>query len=51
MENYAREVAMEEEKEMIKKLFENGVDFDIVYRSVKHISKEELLSIYEHVKK
>ena len=50
VENYARGVAEEEEKEMAKKLFENGVDFEIVYRSVKHISKEELFSIYAEVK-
>lgn len=43
VENYAREVAQEEVKETVKKLFEKGVDFDIVYGSVNHISREELL--------
>ena len=65
VENYAREVAAEavkeaaeeaekeaikEKREMARRFFENGVDFDIVYRSVKHISKEELFSIYAEVK-
>lgn len=54
VENYAKEVAAEaakeEAKEMAKRFFENGADFDLVYQSVKHISKEELLSIYEKVK-
>ena len=61
VENYAREVAeeevkevqkkaKEEAKEMAQRLFENGVDFDIVYRSIKSFSKEELQAIYEGIK-
>ena len=49
VENYAREVAEEEAKAMAKRLLERGVDFDIVCQSVKILSKEELLSIYEKI--
>ena len=63
VENYARQVAEEEaakaakeaaraaDEATAKSLFENGVDFDLVCRSVKTLSKEELLSIYEEAKK
>lgn len=61
VENYAREVAeeavkevqekaKEEAKEMAKRFFENGVEFDIVYRSIKNLSKEDLQAIYDEVK-
>ena len=49
VENYAREVAEEEAKAMAKRLLERGVDFDIVCQSVKILSKDELLSIYEKI--
>ena len=57
VENYARQVAEEEaakaarkvEEATAKSLFENGADFELVHRSVKILSKEELQSIYEEV--
>ena len=57
VENYARQVAEEEaakaarkaEEATAKSLFENGVDFEVVCRSIKTFSREELQSIYEEV--
>ena len=65
VENYARQVAEEEaakaaakaaveaarkaEEATAKSLFENGADIELVHRSVKILSKEELQSIYEEV--
>ena len=61
VENYARQVAEEEaakaaveaarkaEEATAKSLFENGADFELVHRSVKSLSKEELQFIYEEV--
>ena len=60
VENYARQVAEEEAakaatkarkeaEESARSLFENGVDFEVVCRSIKTFSREELLSIYEEV--
>ena len=65
VENYARQVAEEEaakaaakaaveaarkaEEATAKSLFENGVDFELVCRSIKTLSREELQSIYEEV--
>jgi predicted transposase/invertase (TIGR01784 family) len=55
VESYARQIAEEktrkEAEESARSLFENGVDFDVVYRSIKNLSKDELLSIYEEAKK
>ena len=58
VENYARQVAEEEaakaarkaEEATAKSLFENGVEFEVVCRSIKTLSREELLIIYEEVK-
>ena len=47
----AAEKARKEAEESAKSLFESGVDFDVVYRSIRTLSKEELLSIYEEAKK
>lgn len=57
VENYAREVAeeavkkarKETEEEAARSFFKNGAEFDLVYRSIKTLSKEELLSIYKEV--
>ena len=66
VENYARQVAEEEAakaaaeaaakarkeaEESARSLFENGVDFELVHRSVKILSKEELQFIYEEVQR
>lgn len=51
VDNYAKEVAKEERKEMIRKLFENGVDFDVVCRCAEDFAVEELREIYSEMKK
>lgn len=39
-------IEVQKAKDMAKRLFENGVDFDIVYQSIKSLSKEELQTIF-----
>lgn len=59
VENYAKEVAAEaaikaakeNEKSMVRKLLEMGVDFETVLCSTKNTSVEELNEIYDSVKK
>jgi hypothetical protein len=41
--------ARKEAEESAKSFFENGVDFEVVCRSIKTFSREELQSIYEEV--
>lgn len=58
VENYAKEVAKEaakeasrgKEKSMAKKLFEMGVDFNVVLHSAENLSAEELRAIYEDIR-
>ena len=51
VDNYAREFAKETVQEMAAELLKNGVDFDIVCRSISNLSVEELRAIYERVTK
>lgn len=54
VDNYAKEVAEEavkvENKEMAKKLFEKGVDFDVVCQCIENITVEELKAIYKNIR-
>lgn len=49
VENYAREVAEEAAKEAARRLFENGVDFQVVCKSMGNLTEAELKAIYEEV--
>ena len=53
VENYAKERAEEatakEAADSARKLFENGVSYDIVRASITTISDEDLQKIYEQV--
>lgn len=51
IDNYAKEMAKEEKKEMAAKLFKKGVEFDIVCQCVGNIPISELKTIYEDVKR
>ena len=50
VENYAKECAEEEAKRHAKKLFENGVSYEVVRDSITSLSDEELQGIYKEVK-
>lgn len=50
VDNYAKEVAKEKNKEMVRKLFEKGVDFDIVCQCAEDFAIEELREIYSEMK-
>ena len=54
VDNYAKEVAeqvsKERSKEMVRKLFENGVGFDVVCQCAEGFSVEELREVYNDVK-
>ena len=50
VDNYAKEVAKEKNKEMVRKLFEKGVDFDIVCQCAEDFTMEELREVYNDVK-
>lgn len=49
MEKAAREAAKEAAKEAAVEFFKNGVDFEIVKKSMKGLSEEELREIYQEV--
>ena len=51
VERYAREVALEEAREIAYTLLKDGVDFNLVRKAVKNLSEEELQEIYQGVKK
>ena len=50
VEEYAREVAKEQALEHAKVLFESEEAFEIVRKTIKQLSDEELQEIYESVK-
>ena len=50
VENYAKEVAKENEKLIAKKLFAKNVNFDTVLHSMEHMTAEELKKIHEEIK-
>ena len=49
VENYAKQKAEEKAADSARKLFENGVSYDIVRASITTISDEDLQKIYEQV--
>ena len=49
VENYAREVAEEAAKKAARNFLENGVDFQVVCKSISNLTEEELKEIYEEV--
>ena len=50
VDNYAKEVAEEVSKEIVRKLFENVVGFDIVCQCAEGFPVEELREVYNDVK-
>ena len=51
MVGVVREYAKEQELETARNLFENGVTFDVVVKSMKNITSEELKAVFDECKK
>lgn len=51
VEKFAKECVKEENMETARKLFENGVSFELVRRSLDSLSDQELKTIFDGVKK
>lgn len=48
---YAKEYAKEQELETARNLFENGVSFEVVVKSMKNFTAEELKAVFDECKK
>lgn len=51
IDNLIKEEVKEELKEMAQNFFENGVDFEMVRKSIRHLSDDELKEIYDKATK